>query len=299
VKIRRGQPFRGSIAITAGVVTPAVLRGPRFRRLLPDVHVTADTVVDLEVLSLAAAVLVGPRGVLSGYSAAEVLGASCARPGAPAEVTMLGGHQRRPRPGLVVHRDALRPDELTRLRGVSLTSPERTAYDLARRAPSVTEAVVAVDAVCHPFGLDPAVVLVPVPGARGVARFPEVLRLADPRSGSPMETRIRLAIVLAGLPAPVLQHPVPLDGHPYELDLAYPRAKLAIEHNGAEHLTSDRHRRDLLREQLLAAAGWRIVRFDAPTVLFRPDRVADRVGAELRARLPRQYLMPRVTSVRS
>lgn len=294
MQIRPGVPFRGSAALACGALTRAVLFGPGFRRLLPDVHVTADTEVDLTLLSLAATVLVGPRGVLSGYSAAEVLGASCARPGIPAEVTVLGGYRRRPLPGLVVHRDRLRADEVTCVRGLPVTTPARTARDLARRAPGLTEAVVAVDAVCHRWELDPGAVLVPVPGARGVARFPEVLHLADARSGSPMESRIRLAIVRAGLPAPVLQHPVPLDGHPYLLDLAYPRARLAIEHNGAEHLTPDRHRRDLLREQLLAAAGWRIVRFDASTVLFRPDLVAARVAAELRARLPRTDLTPTV-----
>ncbi len=287
-------PFRGSDAVAAGLVTPAVLHGPRSSRLLPDVHVTADAEVDLELLSFAAAVLVGPHGVLSGCSAAEVLDASCARPGAPAEVTLLDGYQRRSRPGLLVHRDRLAPEEITRRRGVGLTTPERTVRDLARRAATVDEAVVGVDAVCHRWGLDPAAVLVPVPGARGVRRYPEVLRLADPRSGSPMETRIRLALVRAGLPAPTLQHPVPLHGHPYALDLAYPAVKLAIEHNGADHLTPERHHRDLLREQLLVAAGWRILRFAAATVLFRPDLVVARVAAELRARLPHRDLVPGV-----
>ncbi len=291
-------PFRGSAAVAAGLVTPAVLHGPRFRRLLPDIHVTADAEVDLELRSFAAAVLVGPHGVLSGWSAAEVLGASCARPGAPAEVTLLDGHQRRSLPGLLVHRDRLTPGETTHLRGVALTTPERTARDPVRRASTVDEAVVALDAVCRRWDLRPTDVLVPTPGARGVRRYPEVLRLADPRSGSPMETRIRLALVRAGLPAPVLQHPVPLDGHPYALDLAYPAARLGVEHDGADHLTSERHRRDLLREQLLAAAGWRILRFDAVTVLFRPERVAARVGAELRARLPRHLLTPSVSPVR-
>lgn len=89
---------------------------------------------------------------------------------------MHDGHQRRSAPRLVVHRDALRPDELARLRGVRSTVPGRIAYDLARRAPDLTEAVVAVDAVCHRWELDPAAVLVPVPGARGVARVAAELR---------------------------------------------------------------------------------------------------------------------------
>lgn len=87
MSIRRGVPFRGSAAIAAGLVTRGVLYGPGYERVLPDVHVTAGTEVDLTVLSRAAAVLVGARGVLSGYCAAEVLDASCAPLGAPAEVT--------------------------------------------------------------------------------------------------------------------------------------------------------------------------------------------------------------------
>jgi hypothetical protein len=38
--------------------------------------------------------LVAGRGVVSGYSAAELLGASCAPFGAPAEVTLLHGRRR-------------------------------------------------------------------------------------------------------------------------------------------------------------------------------------------------------------
>lgn len=48
------QPFRGSHAVAAGLLTRAMLRGPRFRRLFPDVHVPADAEVDLELLSRAA-----------------------------------------------------------------------------------------------------------------------------------------------------------------------------------------------------------------------------------------------------
>ena len=35
------RPFRGSAAVAAGLVTPNVLRGPRFRRVFPDVYVAA------------------------------------------------------------------------------------------------------------------------------------------------------------------------------------------------------------------------------------------------------------------
>src|SRR3954451_2062652 len=74
------QPFRGSVAIADGLLTPGVLRGPRFRRLFPDVYVLAGAEVDLELLSRAAYLLVAGRGALGGGSAAQLLGCSCAPP---------------------------------------------------------------------------------------------------------------------------------------------------------------------------------------------------------------------------
>lgn len=284
MSIRRGVPFRGSAALAAGLITRSVLYGPRYEQLLPDIHVSAGTERTLLLRSWAAAARVGTTGVLSGYSAAEVLRASCGPRDAPAEVTMLDGHRLRSRPGLVVHHGTLGPEDVVRCRGVRVTSPARTANDLARWAPDLVEAVVGVDAVCHRYELDPAVVLVARPGARGEARLPQVRRLVDACAESPMESRIRVAVVSAGLPAPVLQHAVLLAGGRYRLDLCYPDAKLVIEYNGAEHRTARRAHHDLLREQLLAAAGWRIVRFTAAEVLHRPDVVARIVARELRSR---------------
>src|SRR3954467_1649255 len=75
----QGRPFRGSVAVAGGQVTKAVLRGPRFVRLFPDVYVSAGAEVDHRLLSLAAFELVaGAGGVLAGLSAATVLGADVA-----------------------------------------------------------------------------------------------------------------------------------------------------------------------------------------------------------------------------
>jgi hypothetical protein len=285
VQITSGRPFRGSSALASGALTRGVLYGPGYRRLYPDIHIAASAQLDLETWSRAAYELVAPCGVLAGYSAAELHGASCAPDGAPAEVLLLDGYRRRASPLLVVHLDALDCSEITDLNGVRLTSPERTAADLARWAPTLVEAVVAVDALSWGCRFDPAVITELVPrGARGAARVPRVVALADRLSQSPMETRIRVAIVLAGLPPPVSQHPVVLAGREFALDLAYPEVKLAIEYNGVDHLRPGRALRDLEREQLLVAAGWRIVRFDAVTALHYPRTIAARVRQELRAR---------------
>lgn len=272
------RPFRGSTAVATGLVTPAELRGPGFRRLFTDVFIRADVEVDLALRSLAAYLVVEGRGVLGGWSAAELLGASCGPEDAPAEVVAPGGRQRS-RAGLVVRGDVLAPDEITVAEGVPVTTPIRTAFDLGRRTPLV-EAVVAVDAITHAFGFAPHEVIrlgYRHVGARGSAQLPEVIRLANPLAESPMETRIRLAIHADGLVTPIVQHPV----GPYRLDMAYPRVHLGIEYDGRDHLTQERALRDLDRQAFLSRAGWDVVRFRAGDVLYRPWSVAAKVREKL------------------
>ena len=82
-----------------------------------------------------------------------------------------------------------------------------------------------------------------------------------------------------------MQHPVVARDTCFCLDLAYPKApQVALEYDSAEHRTQRRARRDLLREATLTALGWRILRFDADVVLFRPERIVTVVRAELATR---------------
>lgn len=277
--------FRGSVAVAAGLVTKDVLRGPRFVRLFPDTYVRAgDEPPDLVLRSLAAHRYVDGRGALSGYSAAEVLDASCGPRDAPAEVTVPDGPQRS-HPGLVVHRDRLAPGETVVVGGVRCTFPPRTAWDLARRG-ELVERVVGVDALARRHGFSPDLLLnflVHYPGTRGNDRLPEVLALADRCSGSPMETRLRLVLVLAGLPRPRSQWVVQ-DGRARRavwLDLAYPEHRIGIEYDGEEHTTRARVRRDIARTTDLVDRGWRIYRYTADEVLGAPERIVAQVRRAL------------------
>lgn len=280
-------PFRGSTAVAAGLLTRGVLRGPRFQKLFPDVYAPAHLENDLLLRSRGAGVLVAERGVVAGYSAAELLGASSGAEDAPAEVLLTTPRrQSYGCQGVRVHRDRVEPDEITRIGGVAVTTPERTAFDLARWAPTLTERVAAVDALAYHRRIDLAEVTVLRHrhlGARNGGEVAEVLRLTDRRAESPMESRTRMALVLGGLPPPAVQHPVVIRGRRYYLDLAYPHRLIAIEYDGADHRTQQRARRDLEREAALASAGWRVLRFDAYVVLFAPERIVAEVRAELAA----------------
>ncbi|TQM10863.1 DUF559 domain-containing protein [Pseudonocardia kunmingensis] len=269
--------FRGSEAVAAGLVAEGALRGRRFVRIFPDVYAVAgEEAPTLALRSRAAALLVAGRGVVSGYSAAELLGASCAPFGAPAEVTLLHG-RRRGHPGLLVHRDQVAEGELWQVGEVRLTSPLRTAYDLARRL-DLVEAVVAVDRLANVHRFAPDLLLnfaVHYPRARGNTRIAQVLAHANPYSGSPMESRLRLLLVRAGLPRPQVQWVVqdPQARTAMWLDLAYPDALIAIEYEGEEHTSRDGVLRDIVRYTRLVARGWRIFRYTKYEIRHEPDRI--------------------------
>jgi hypothetical protein len=153
----------------------------------------------------------------------------------------------------------------------------RTAFDLARSAHR-REAVVAVDRLANRHRFNPDLLLnfcVRYRGHRGVARVPEVLALASPYSGSPMETRLRLLIVDAGLPRPRVQWVVQdaAARTAVWLDLAWPELLIGIEYEGDIHTGSDRVLRDVGRYTRLVDRGWRIYRYTKLEVYGDADRI--------------------------
>lgn len=278
--------FRGSVAVAAGVVTWDVLRGKRYARLFPDTYVDADRPNDLRLRSHAAYRYVEGRGVLAGWSAAEVLGAACAPRGVAAEVVVPGG-VRRPQPGLLLRRDRLLPAEIVEVDGLRTTSPLRTAYDLARRGNLVSR-VVALDALARVGGFHPDEVLDVArrhPRARGNAGVAEAVGLADAGAGSPMETRLRLVIVRSGLPRPRVQVPVQDESArtAFWLDLGYPDQGIGVEYDGLGHTDPTAVVRDIARHTALLALGWRVYRYTRDDVLHHPARIVDQIRRALAA----------------
>jgi very-short-patch-repair endonuclease len=123
------------------------------------------------------------------------------------------------------------------------------------------------------------------PQVRGAAAVPEVLALADRRSGSPMETRLRLLLIHAGLPRLQVQWVVqdPVAREAVWLDLAYPEHLVGAEYDGAEHTRPERVLRDIRRGTRLVDQGWRLYRYTKREIYTE----ADTIIAEVRRALTR------------
>lgn len=120
-------------------------------------------------------------------------------------------------------------------------------------------------------------------GKRGMARVRAALHLVREGAESRPESLLRLAIMAGGLPEPEIAPPVAVAGglvlHP---DLGYRGARLAIEYEGDGHRTSAAQwRMDVHRAELLADAGWSLVRVTAHSLFT--------ARAELLALIARRY----------
>jgi hypothetical protein len=102
----------------------------------------------------------------------------------------------------------------------------------------------------------------------------------DPRAESPPESRVRVALVLAGL-TPVPQFEV-WAGSIFlgRVDLAFPEQRVLVEYEGAHHFEGTQIVRDDERFARLEAAGWRVVRLSSAD-LRDLDSVVLRVRAAL------------------
>ena len=98
-------------------------------------------------------------------------------------------------------------------------------------------------------------------GDKGIRRLRRAVRLADARSESPMETRLRMELIRGRLPLPCVQAELLDAGGRFigRADLYYPDRKLVIEYDGENH--KDRMVADLRRQNALLNAGYHLLRF--------------------------------------
>jgi very-short-patch-repair endonuclease len=226
---------------------------------------------------LAAVLACGPGAALSYGSAAALWGLSPRAEGVP-EVTVPSGRSVR-RPGIVVHRRAVRPEEVVVRRGIPVTSPICTLVDIAVRlgASRLEAAVNEADKLdlAHPEALRAA--LEAMPRRPGVAALRRTLdRRTFTLTDSALERRVLPIARRAGLPRPRTRQL--LNG--FRVDFHWPDLGLVVETDGLRyHRTAAQQERDRVRDQVHSAAGLTCLRFTRAQVTFEPDHVERVLGA--------------------
>jgi hypothetical protein len=276
--------FIGSQAIAEGFLTRGQLRTRGYRRVVQGVYVDPSLPFDHQLKSRGVALLLPEDAVIGGHSAAAWYGAPFAGPQDPVTV-LRSPHVTWDGPrGVRIHQTDLRPGDRTVVDGVPMSSPLRTAWDVATLEPLGT-AVAALDAMVRAEAVSlPELRGMAVRGFGrfGAARVRRAVPLVDPRAASAPESRVRVALVLAGL-APIPQYEVRVDGIVSRFDFAWPEAKVALEYEGAYHFEEGQIVRDDERIGRLRAAGWIVIRISAAD-LRDLDAVVRTVQAALAAR---------------
>lgn len=255
-------PFLGSEALAAGTLTPYQLRSQHVA-VHKDVYVPRDQELTARVRAKALWLRSRRRGVLAGYSASALHGAKWI--GADMPAAIIDTNHRRT-PGVQVWKDRLEPDEIAVIDGMRVTTPARTALDLASRYP-LDSAVAAVDALMQATSLklpDIEVIADRHRGRRGIKAARAVLDLVDDGAQSPKETWLRLLLIRAGFPRPQTQIAVRNQWGWTEayLDMGWEDIRVAAEYDGDHHLSNRYHvKKDIRRhEKMTHGYGWIVVR---------------------------------------
>jgi very-short-patch-repair endonuclease len=255
------------------------------RRALHGVYVDAELEDTPLLRAQAARLVISPHAVLCDRTAAWVLGVDVhayreldVLP--PIESYVLRGHDPTDRPECGGGTRDLRPCDWIEVDGVRVTTPIRTAMDLGCKL-SRRDGLAAIDALMRNYAFTVEDMMRMLPRyfrRRGVRRLRTIVALGSPSSESRAESWVRLELVDHGLPVPVLQHWVRVDGVPtYRLDLAYPHARVAIEYDGEDfHTSPEQRERDRRRRADLRELGWTVI------VLTKADLAPERVDVWIR-----------------
>lgn len=263
-------------------VTEWDLRSPRYRRLFSRVYVHASAAITQQLLAAAALLAAPPQSVVSHQSAARLWGGIVPDDGL-VHITCVG--RRIEVKGIRAHR--VRPgQQWTRFRDLPLTSAVCTFLDLSDVL-GLVDLVVLGDSLVRAKRVTPEGLVTAANGftgrSRRLARRAASLVRSDVDSA--MESRLRMLIVLAGLPEPVINHKIYWsDGRVrWRFDLSYPEFRIIVEYDGLQHREDpDQWSTDISRRDWMDAKRWRIVVVIAKGIFRTPAMTLGRIIAVMR-----------------
>lgn len=226
-------------------------------------------------------------GVLAGRSAAVVHGAKWVDDDEPAQIL----HRNRRSPKRIeTWSDRFEDDEVQVVGGMRVTTPARTALDIACRLP-IDDAVAGIDALARATRLkmaDVDLLAQRYRGRRAIRQARVALDLVDAGAASPQETRLRLLYVRAGFPRPETQ--IPVYGEYGQLvavlDMGWRDVMVGVDYDGEHHrLTRRQMDHDIKRYDTVLELGWldqRVTVEDTDaTIIERTRRDFERRGVTI------------------
>jgi very-short-patch-repair endonuclease len=267
------------LGVGSGAIKHRVAVG-RLRPLRRGVYAVGHRALRSEAWWMATVLAGGPGTVVAGRSAAELWRI---RAGARAVVDVIS-QRRLDQPGLAARRIVLAADEVTVERGIPVTTPARTLFDLAAVVlPDQLEAAfqeAEVRRLTSPTSLDALVAR--YPGRRGT-RAIDALLAKHRAIGASIPTSVLQRRLLALLDAHDLSRPdVNRITDHGELDAIWHEHKLIVECDGfATHGTRKAFEADRARDRELVVAGWRVVRVTWRQLRDEPDTIARQIAALL------------------
>lgn len=277
-------PFLGTEALARGAVNRHQLR-TQYDAVFRNVYVPKGKALGAADKAIAAWLWSGRRATAAGLSTAALLGTRWIDANRPAELNQLSRHKTK---GIVLHSDELSDDESCFVRGIPVTSPARTAFDLGRRR-GLTTAVIRLDALMQATNVKTSEVELIANrhrGARGIVQLRKAIDLSDGGAESPQETRTRLVLTDAGLRPQRTQIEVFDDfgGFVHRIDMGWDDWRVGVEYDGIQHWADpDVRNRDIDWQAEAEALGWRIVRVNSDMLRYRRATIVDRTRTALRA----------------
>jgi hypothetical protein len=278
--------FTRADARAAGI-TAKELIGRRYQKVFYNLYVSADVVITPQLRARAALRLANPDSYASHHTAAELWGLPVLHDD-HTHITVPEHGARLRRQGVKSHVGQSEAQRTHRA-GISVSTPEQTFIDLAAIGLNLVDLVVLGDAMLKARLSTIPILIKTIEGwdGHGTRLAMRAAQLLRDGVDSPMETRLRLLIILAGLPEPTVNLIIRGEDGSWRMrfDLCYVDQRLIVEYDGRQYRdNSDQWERDIYRREDLDRMDYRLLVVTSRGIYNEPHRTLDRVRKALRER---------------
>jgi very-short-patch-repair endonuclease len=256
----------------------------RMHRVYRGVYSVGHTALSREGMFMAAVLAVGDDAVIGGEAAAE-LWILTRQPAQSIDVIVPRRHHGLS--GIDVHEArGLAPNEISRRRGIPVTSVSRTLVDLADHMTAYQLANLMHEAAFRRRMNIRTIRRVMARHRTRKGHAALVKGLALHRAGSAgvkseLESQFIALMEEGELPEPQVNVHVEVGGRTFEVDFHWPKERLCVEVDGSGHLRARTREEDRARDAALKAAGYRVMRVTGGMVEKRGALVQRRVRKAL------------------